>query len=129
MDESGVIFLLVVEVRIGTTYSHNEIPETNGQIVIDLQSTLAGKNKVIGIFSPLDSFYVTVIHRDSGNYILEVDKTVITAGETGEMYVEIRASNNAIKNNWEGYTIKVESFDSSDTYKGKKKLIIEEKEI
>ena len=87
-DELGVVFGPVVEVRVGTTYSHNEIPQTNGQIIIDLQSTLAGKHKVIGTFFPLDAYYVTFVHGDaSEKSILEVDKTVITAGETVVAYI------------------------------------------
>ena len=88
MDELGIVFGPVVEIKPGTTYSHNEIPQNNGQIIIDMQSTLAGKHKIIGTYFPLDAYYVTFVHGDaSEKSILEVDKTVIKAGESVKAYI------------------------------------------
>ena len=74
--------------EVSSTYFHKEIFQNNGEYIIDLHSTLAGKFKLTGKYFLSEIYYATFEPGEpSGRSILEVDKTVITAGDNVTVYI------------------------------------------
>ena len=88
ITDLGIIFEPEVKNRVGDNYYNYKILQNRGEFTIVLNSTLAGKFKLIGKYFPLEIYYVTFIPSDpTEKSILEVDKTVITAGEIVTIYI------------------------------------------
>ena len=88
-EELEIVFEPIVKARKGSsTYSHKEILQSNGEYIIDLNSTLAGKFKLTGKYFSSEIYYVTFIpDKPSEKSILEVDKTIVNAGEIVTVYI------------------------------------------
>ena len=86
-DELKVIFEPTIKIREGS-YDY-KISPNNGELIIDLNSTLAGKFKLtINYFQKETYYYVNFVPGElSDKSILEVDKTVITVGENVTIYI------------------------------------------
>ena len=84
----GIVFELVDNVRGGTDYSHNETQQNEVEIKVTLKSNFAGKFKLTSKYFQLKAYYVTFVPGEPGEKsILEVDKTVVSAGEIVTVYI------------------------------------------
>ena len=87
-DELGIVFEPVSIVRSGNDFFNYEISLSNGEIIINLNSTLAGKFKLTGKYLSSKIYYVTFVPGEpSEKSILEVDKNVVNAGEKVTVYI------------------------------------------
>ena len=85
----------ILEIKFGPTVAKK--PDTvfsattniqGGAVIITMKSTLAAKHKLTGKFFPLPEYYVTFIHGPpSDKSILDVDKTVVKAGEPVKPFI------------------------------------------
>ena len=87
-EKIEITFVPDFKVRDLVIYPHIKFLQENGEFIIDLNTTLVGKYKLNGKYFPLETYYITFIPgKASSKSILEVDKTVITAGETLTVYI------------------------------------------
>ena len=76
------------KVRESPYYSNKELLQENGTVIINLNITLAGKYILSGKYFPLKTYNINFIPGEpSEKSILEVDKTVIKAGEKVTVYI------------------------------------------
>ena len=87
-DKIGVTFELEVKNKVGNNDNIYKISENNGEVIINLYSTLAGKHKLIINYFQQETYYVNFIPgKPSEKSILEIDKNVITVGEIVTVYI------------------------------------------
>ena len=88
IDKLGVVFEPEVKDRVKTDSFHYNISQSSEGVFIDLDSTLAVKHKLIISYFSSNTYYVKFNPgKASNNSILEVDKNVITIGETVTVYI------------------------------------------
>ena len=74
--------------RVRNNFYKYEISQNNGEFIIVLNSTLAGKHKLTINYIQNEIYYVTFVPgKPSEKSILEVDKTLITVGENVTVYI------------------------------------------
>ena len=107
-DDLRIVLEPVFKDRVRNNFYKYEISQNNGEFIIVLNSTLAGKHKLIINYIQNEIYYVTFVPgKPSEKSILEVDKTLITVGENVTVYIIpydkyenlIDANNYKIKNN------------------------------
>ena len=84
LDVLGIEIEPNVTKRADSVYSATPVANSNGEIIITIESTLTGEHILTGDLFPLDKYTITFVHGPpyASNCLLEVDKTKIYAGDT-----------------------------------------------